>query len=108
MSKGATFTNDYLNLIYKATAIANVADNAATAPITAIHVSLHSADPGSAGNQTTSEVAYTGYVRVSVTRGAGWTVTANSVSPAATVAFAQCTAGAATAYYWMTGTASTG
>ncbi|MGL5934604.1 MAG: hypothetical protein ACRCZI_03160, partial [Cetobacterium sp.] len=46
--------------------------------------------------------------RVSVTRGAGWTVTANSVSPAATVAFAQCTAGAATAYYWMTGTASTG
>lgn len=109
MSKGDTFENDLLRLIFNATAIGNLADNAATSPLTQLFVSLHTADVGEAGNQTTNEVAYTGYARVGVNRNTGgWTVTANSVSPAANIDFGACTAGTATATHWAVGTASTG
>jgi hypothetical protein len=93
MSKGNTFENDLLKLIFQAVAIANIADNAAASPITNIYVSLHTADPGEAGDQTTSETAYTGYARIAVLRtSGGWTVTANSVSPVANIDFGECTA----------------
>lgn len=93
MSKGNTFENDLLKLIFNATAIANVADNAASSPLTNLYVSLHTADPGEAGDQTTSETAYTGYARVAVARtSGGWTVTTNSVSPNANIDFGQCSA----------------
>lgn len=93
MSKGNTFENDLLKLIFNATAIANIADNAATAPLTNLYVSLHTADPGEAGSQTTSETAYTGYARIAVARTTGgWTVTTNSVSPVANIDFGECTA----------------
>lgn len=110
MSKGNTFENDLLKLIFNATAIANLADNAATSPLTNLYVSLHTADPGEAGDQTTSEISYTGYARVAVARtSGGWTVTNNSVSPVATIAFGQMTAGTGgTATYWAVGTASSG
>lgn len=109
MSKGNTFENDWLKLIFNATAIANIADNAATAPLTNLYVSLHTADPGEAGDQTTSETAYTGYARVAVARTTGgWTVTNNSVSPVADITFGACTAGTATITHFAVGTASTG
>lgn len=110
MSKGNTFENDLLKLIFNATAIADLAENDATSPLTDLYVSLHTADPGEAVDQTTSETAYTGYARVAVARsGAGWTVTGNSVSPAANVDFGECTAspgGAIT--HAAVGTASSG
>lgn len=57
-------------------------------------ISLHTADPGEAGDQTTNEISYTGYARVAVARSAGgWTVSGNSGSPAATISFGQMTAG---------------
>lgn len=110
MSMGNTFENDLLKLIFNATAIANIADNAASSPITAIYVSLHTADPGEAGNQTTSEISYTGYARIGVNRnGGGWTVTNNSVSPVANIEFGEMTAGAGgTVTYVGFGTASSG
>jgi hypothetical protein len=93
MSKGDTFENDFLKLIFNAIAIANIADNAAGSPLTSLFVSLHTADPGEAGSQTTSETAYTGYARIGVLRtSGGWTVTGNSVSPAANIDFGECTA----------------
>jgi hypothetical protein len=93
MSKSSTFENDWLKLIFNATAIANIADNAASAPLTNLYVSLHTSDPGEAGNQATNETAYTGYARVAVARsGSGWTVTDNSVSPVSAIPFAECTA----------------
>lgn len=110
MSKSNTFENDWLKLIFNATAIANIADNAASAPLTNLYVSLHTADPGEAGDQTTNETAYTGYARVAVARtSGGWTVTGNSVSPVATITFGECTAspGAALTHFAV-GTASTG
>lgn len=95
MSKGNTFENDLLKLIFNGTAIADIADNDATSPLTSLYVSLHTADPGEAGDQTTSEISYTGYARVAVARsGVGFTVTGNSVSPAANVDFGNMTAGA--------------
>jgi hypothetical protein len=109
MSKGDTFENDILRLIFNATAIANLADNAATSPNTQLFVSLHTADPGEAGSQSTSETTYTGYARVGVNRNTGgWTVTTNSVSPVANIVFGNCTAGTATITHFGVGTASTG
>jgi hypothetical protein len=109
MSKGDTFENDLLKLIFNATAIANIADNAATSPLTNLYVSLHTADPGEAGSQTTSEIAYTSYARVAVARtSGGWTVTANSVSPVANIDFPTGTGGSGTATYFGIGTASSG
>jgi hypothetical protein len=59
------------------------------------HVSLHTADPGEAGNQTTSEISYTGYARVAVARStAGWTVTGASVVPDAAITFGAMSGGA--------------
>jgi hypothetical protein len=93
MSKGNTFENDFLKLIFNATAIADLAENDTTSPATNLYVSLHTADPGEAGDQTTSETAYTGYARMAVARTTGgWTVTNNSVSPVADVTFGECTA----------------
>lgn len=93
MSKGDTYENDLLKLIFNATAIANIADNAASAPLTNLYASLHTADPGETGTQATNETAYTGYARVAVARtSGGWTVTTNSVSPAAAIDFGECTA----------------
>jgi hypothetical protein len=109
MSKGNTFENDLLKLIFNGTAIANLADNAAASPLTNLYVSLHTADPGETGSQTTNEVAYTSYARVAVARsGSGWTVTNNSVSPAAEISFPAATGGSATATYFAIGTASSG
>ena len=107
MSKGDTFENDLLRLIFNATAIGNIADNAATSPLTNLQVSLHTSDVGEGGSQTTNEVAYTSYARVAVARtSGGWTVTGNSVSPAANIDFPACTGGTATATHWAVGTAS--
>lgn len=109
MSKANTFENDFLKLIFNAVAIANIADNAGTSPLTNLYVSLHTADPGEAGDQTTNEIAYTSYARVAVARTAGgWTVTANSVSPAAAINFPAGTGGTGTATHFGVGTDASG
>jgi hypothetical protein len=109
MSKGNTFENDLLRLIFNAVAIPNIADNAATSPLTNLQISLHTADPGEAGDQTTSEIAYTSYARVAVARtSGGFTVTANSVSPVANIDFPTGTGGSGTATHWAVGTAASG
>ena len=109
MSKGNTFESDLLKLIFQAVDIANIADDAATSPLTNLYVSLHSADPGEAGNQTTNEISYTGYGRVAVARSAaGWDISGNAVSNAAVIAFGECGGGTATAAYVGVGTAESG
>lgn len=113
MSKSDAFENDLLKLIFNGTAIANIADNAASSPLTQLYVSLHTADPGEGGTQSTSETTYTGYSRVGVPRTtAGWVVTTNagvtSVSPANTISFPQCTAGTATITHFSIGLGASG
>lgn len=110
MSKGNTFENDLLKLIFNATPIANIADNAGVGPLTDLEVALHTADPGEAGVQTAFEPTYDTYARVTVARsGAGWIVTAASVSPAATISFPVPGAGAGqTCTHASVGTAHSG
>lgn len=104
MSISNTTENNILKLIFNATAWANVADNAASGPLTNIHVALHTADPGEAGTMSTSEIAYTSYARVNVARtSGGWTVTNNSVSPVANIDFPAGTGGAGTATHFSVG-----
>jgi len=86
--------NDILDLLFKAVAIADLAENDTSSPATNLYFSLHTATLDDASTQATSEIAYTNYARVAVARGAGFTVTGNSVSPAAAVTFAQSAGGA--------------
>lgn len=109
MSKGNTFELDVLKLIFNATAIANIADNAATSPLTQLFVALHTADPGEAGDQTSSEATYTGYARVAVNRtSGGWTASANPVVNAGTITFPACTGGSNTITHWSVGVVTSG
>jgi hypothetical protein len=110
MGKSLTFDSDILALIFNATAIANIADNAASSPLTNLYVSLHTADPGTGGSQTTNEISYTGYARVAVARtSGGWMVGSGTVSPAANVTFGLMTGGTGgTVSYWAVGTLSSG
>jgi hypothetical protein len=104
MSMSDDLENNLLKLIFNATAWANYADNASSSPQTNVHVGLHTADPGEAGTMSTSESAYTSYARVNVARtSGGWTVTTNSVSPAATITFPAGTGGSGTITHWSTG-----
>ena len=93
MSKGNNTENNILLLIFNATTWNDIAQNDTTSPAANLSVALHTGDPGEAGTQLTSETAYAGYARVNVARtSGGWTVTGNSVSPAANIDFGECTA----------------
>jgi len=93
MSKSNALETSILALLFNATPIADLAQDDATGPATTLTVALHTADPGEAGIMTTSETAYTGYVRQTVARtSGGWTVASGSVSPVANIDFPECTA----------------
>ena len=101
-----------LDLLFLNIDWANIGDaaglqNSATAG--SFYISLHTADPGEAGSQTTNEVAYTSYARVAVARTAGgWTRSVSTVSNTALVQFPQATGGTATATHFGIGTDSSG
>lgn len=110
MSKSNAFEDDLLKLIFLGTPIANLADNAAAAPLTNLYIALHTADPGEAGDQTTNEIAYTGYARVAVARGAGgWSEAGGTINPVAAITFGAMTAGAGgTVTHFSVGVAAAG
>lgn len=87
MSGSNATENSLLLLLFNNTAFANVG-NAGGLPASTVagsfFVALHTADPGEAGDQTTSEATYTGYARVGVARSsAGWTVSGTAPTQAA-------------------------
>lgn len=108
--KGNVYINDYLKLLLNATAIANIADNAASSPLTNLFFALATANPAAAGDQTTSEATYTSYARVSVARTTGGFTasSAQSSSPVATVSFPAATGGSETETYATLGTVTSG
>lgn len=112
MSMSKASETNFLNLLFNNADWANVGDaaglqNSATAG--SFYVALHTADPGDAGTQSTSEASYTGYARVAVARTAGgWTVSGNQVSNTATVQFGECTAGSAVVTHFSVGLLSAG
>lgn len=112
MSKSNVWETGLLELLFTNTTFSGVGDatglpGAATAG--SLYFSLHTGDPGEAGDQTTSECTYTSYARVAVARsGSGWTVTGNAVAVDANVTFPAGTGGSGTATHWGLGTASSG
>lgn len=112
MSKTNSLENSWLLLLLNNTNIANVGDATGlrgSSTAGSVYVSLHTSDPGEAGDQTTNEAAYGGYARVAVARsGSGWTVTGNSATNAAAIEFPACTSSSATVTHFGIGTASSG
>lgn len=111
MSTTTTFRNKLLNLYFNNTGAADIGDATGLRGSTtagSVYISLHSADPGIAGSQTTSEISYTGYARVAVGRGSAFTVSAGQASNNATITFGACTAGTATPMFFGIGSASSG
>lgn len=109
--KSSTWANALLLLLFNNTNVANVGDATGLRGSTtagSLYWSLHTADPGPSGSQTTSEIAYTSYARVAGARSSGgFTITTNSVSPAAAVNFPTGTGGSGTAAYMGMGAAAT-
>jgi hypothetical protein len=118
VSKTNAFETDVAALVFHGTAIPGLADNAAASPLTSLYLSLHSADPGEAGDQTTSEVAYGGYARLAVSRSsAGFYLftAASTLSQLGCAIYAKpdlvwptCTSGSATVTHLGVGTDATG
>ncbi len=109
MAKSSAFSNNIVDLIFNATAIANIADNASASPLTSLYVALHTSDPGVGGNQTTNETAYTNYARVAVARNSGgWTVSTNTATNTAAIQFPTCGVTGSTVTHVSIGTATSG
>lgn len=112
MSATNALETKLLEHYFQNTNAANIGDAAgllAAAAAGSVYISLHTADPGETGTQTTSEATYTGYARKAVARsGAGWTVAGNTADNAAAVTFDPCTAGSNTITYFGIGSALSG
>lgn len=101
MSKSNTLENQVVALLFNATSLPWSNSN--------LFVALHTADPGEAGDQTTSEATYTGYARVAVSRdSSGWTVSGNQSSNTAEITFAECTGGSNTITHVSVGLVASG
>lgn len=110
MPKSTATCNSIINLMYRATAWANVADNAASSPLTNTYVALHTADLTAGTNQQSqNETAYTDYARQAVARSTGWAAASGgATSNAATISFPQCGASGATLTHVSTGVGASG
>jgi len=110
MPKSTTASNSILALIFNATAWADIAENDSSSPATNLYLSLHTADPGVGGSQTTNETSYTNYARIAIARTTGgWDVPSGGATANAALAqFAQCGASGATLTHVAIGTGSSG
>jgi hypothetical protein len=112
MSKSNAAETALLALLFNNTDFAGIGDAGGlqnSAADGSFYISLHTADPGEAGTQLTSETAYTNYARVAVARtAAGWTVSGATATNFAQISFPQCGATGATITHVGIGTASSG
>ena len=97
MSASNAFETLILQHIFNNDNIANVGDATGlrgSSTAGNLYITMHTADPGETGTQSSSEAAYTGYSRIAVARSvAGWTVSGNTASNAAEIAFGQASGG---------------
>lgn len=116
MSASNSLENSVLLLYFNNSADTSIGDAGGLLPSSAagsFYVSLHTADPGEAGNQTSSETAYTNYARQAIARSAtGWTISGTAPTQAANAtsatSFPTCGVTGATLTYVGIGTASSG
>ncbi len=110
MSKTNEHENESLAHILQNAAIANIGDAPglpAAATAGSLEISLHTADPGEAGDQSTSEAAYTSYARQTIVRAGGandWDVALGVGSNKAAITFPVATAGSETETHFGVGT----
>jgi hypothetical protein len=92
MPKGTATCNNVVNLYYRAEAIANIADNAAAAPIVNVKMRMATASYVASDNGSANEATYTNYAAQDVARSAaGWTAAAaGATSNVAAIEFPQC------------------
>lgn len=112
MSKSNSMETGMLELFFNNSNFATIGDATGlqgSSTAGSFYVSLHTSDPGEAGNQTTNECAYTSYARVAVARTSGdWTVSGAQASNTAAIQFPQATGGTETATHVGIGTATSG
>lgn len=102
MSKSNALEIDLVEYIFKRTALPWAGD-------TVGYLALHTADPGEAGDQSTSEIVYTGYARLAMNLDGVttpfWTRVGSRVSNQSLIQFGKCTGGAlpVTATHWSMG-----
>lgn len=112
MSASNAFETALLEHLLTNAAIANIGDATGLPPSASagqLYISLHTADPGEAGDQTTSEAGYTSYARVGVARSvSGWTVTGATGTNAAVIDFPEATGGTANVTHFGIGTSASG
>lgn len=112
MSTADAWENGQLNLVLLNSNFAGLGDATGlrgSSTAGSIYMSLHTADPGEAGNQGTSEISYTGYARVGVPRnGTNWSVSSGVGTNLLDQLFGACTAGSGTATHIGLGTDPTG
>ena len=112
MSASNAFETNLLKLILQNVTLANVGDATGLVGSTSagsLYVSLHTADPGEAGSQNTSEATYTSYARVAVARTTGgWDVASGVGSNQSAINFPAATGGSNTITYFGVGTDSSG
>ena len=102
MPKSTTTANDTLDAILRAV------DPAWRSGVSR-YVALHTADPGNAGTQTTSEATYTSYARVTITAATAFSAAASgSTANTGLIQFPQCTGGTNTITHVTIGTAASG
>lgn len=113
MSKTNTWENELLAMVFTNANVSLIGDATGLRGSSAagnLFISLHSADPGETGDQTTSEVTYGSYARVSVSRSTGFSVTGSTGTNVAAIEFPTGTSGvvAQNATHFGIGTASSG
>ena len=102
MPKSTTTANDTLNALLRAV-------DPAWRSGASRYIALHTADPGNAGDQTTSEATYTSYARVLVTASSGFSAASGAATAnTGLIQFPQCTGGTNTITHVTIGTASSG
>lgn len=102
MSKGDTFENDVVKLVFNGTAFPWNGNSA-------LFVSLHTSDPLENGLQTSNECTFGSYARQSTDRNSGaWTVSSDQASNAAIISFPECTSGSETVTHFAIGTVVSG
>lgn len=112
MSKSNQWETALLDLVFRNQAVTGIGDAGGLLPSAAsgsLYVSLHTADPGEAGDQETSEAAYASYARLAVARdGTEWTVSGDTASNTNNLAFPTCTGGLETITHFGIGTDASG
>lgn len=73
-----------------------------------VYVALHTADPGEAGNQSTSETSYTNYARQPLAKATAWTDGGSTFTNSELIQFPQCGVTGATITHVSIGELATG